>query len=231
MWRKDRGDFRAISLGRMKSVAKTYRSFPTFNFPASIVNTMSLQLPPLMLLALYDSEVVGFYALASTLIVLPISLISGSMGQAYFGEASKMVRERSRELKSLYVRTLKHLTAVAVPLISIPALCAPFIIPVIFGGAWTEAGWYCLPLIPKVIGDFAVGSTTNLSIYGYNHWTLMWDLTRLGSVLLGFYVSQLFGISVIFTLVIYAIVMTATYLLNVMLNLRAIDNFTKKVQG
>jgi O-antigen/teichoic acid export membrane protein len=99
MWKKERKNLKAISWSRMKSVAKTYKSFPVFNFPASIVNTMSLQLPPLMLLALYDSEVVGFYALANMLVVLPGSLISGSMGQAYLGEASKMVRERSQGLR------------------------------------------------------------------------------------------------------------------------------------
>jgi O-antigen/teichoic acid export membrane protein len=86
----------------MKSVAKRYKSFPIFNFPASVVNTISTQLPPLMLLALYDSQTVGFYALAQMLIVLPGSVISGSMGQAYLGEASKMVREGSQQLRSLY---------------------------------------------------------------------------------------------------------------------------------
>ncbi len=231
MWKKERINLKAISLSRIKSVAKTYKSFPAFNFPASIVNTMSLQLPPLMLLALYDSEVVGFYALANMLVVLPGSLISGSMGQAYFGEASKMVRERSRGLRSLYVRTLKHLTVIAVPLIGIPALCAPFVVPFIFGGAWAEAGWFCLPLALAVIGDMVVGTTSNLTIYGYNHWTLMWDIVRLSGVLLGFYISQLLGISVIYTLIVYSVVMTAMYLLSIALNLKAMGNFTKRIQN
>ena len=231
MWKKERDNLKAISWSRMKSVAKTYRSFPVFNFPASIVNTMSLQLPPLMLLALYDSEVVGFYALANMLVVLPGSLISGSMGQAYLGEASKMVRERSRELRSLYVRTLKHLTAIAVPLIGIPALCAPFVVPFIFGGVWAEAGWFCLPLALAVIGDMVVGATSNLTIYGYNHWTLMWDIVRLSGVLLGFYISKLLGISVIYTLIVYSVVMTAMYLLSIALNLKAMGNFTKRIQN
>ena len=231
MWKKERENLKAISWSRMKSVARTYKSFPVFNFPASIVNTMSLQLPPLMLLALYDSEIVGFYALANMLVVLPGSLISGSMGQAYFGEASKMVRERSRELRSLYVRTLKHLMAIAVPLIGIPALCAPFVVPFIFGGVWAEAGWFCLPLALAVIGDMVVGATSNLTIYGYNHWTLMWDIVRLSGVLLGFYISQLLGISVIYTLIVYSVVMTAMYLLCIALNLKAMGNFTKGIQN
>ena len=102
MWKKERENLKTISLSEMKSVAKRYKSFPIFNFPASVVNTISTQLPPLMLLALYDSQTVGFYALAQMLIVLPGSVISGSMGQAYLGEASKMVREGSQQLRSLY---------------------------------------------------------------------------------------------------------------------------------
>ena len=229
MWRKERANLKTISLSGMVSAAKTYKSFPVFNFPASIVNTMSLQLTPLMLLALYDSQVVGFYALAHTLVVLPGSVISGSMGQAFLGEAAKMVREGSRELRSLYVRTLKHLTMIAVPLIGIPALCAPFVTPIIFGEVWTEAGWYCLPLSLTVMGSLVVGSTTRLTIYGYNHWTLMWDVTRVCGVLAGFYISQLFGFSVMLTLTVYAAIMLVMYLFNISLNLKAIFNFTSRI--
>jgi len=228
MWKMERQNLKAISLSRMKSAAKTYKSFPAFNFPASIVNTMALQLPPLMLLALYDSQVVGFYALAHMLLVLPSNLISRSMGQAYFGEASKMVRERSRELRSLYVRTLKHLSIIAVPLIGIPALCAPFVVPFIFGGAWTEAGWYCWPLALMAISAFIASPTSRMDIYGYNHWKLIWDVVRVVGVLTGFYISQLFILPTFSTLTVYALLMLSMYAILVVLELRAIDNFTKK---
>jgi|LFRM01.1.fsa_nt_gb O-antigen/teichoic acid export membrane protein len=228
MWKKERERFKAISLSRMLSVAKTYKSFPIFAFPASIVNTLSLELPALVLLALYNSEVVGYYALANMLVVLPGSLISGSMGQAYIGEASKMVRERSRELRSLYVRTLKHLFVVGVPLIGIPALCAPFIVPFIFGAAWAEAGWYCWPLAVMVIAKFVVSPTDHLQLYGYNHWTLMWDVTRVIVVISAFYLSYMFKLTIIMTLMTYALGMFGMYIVAVALNLKAIKGFTLK---
>lgn len=224
MWKEEKENFKAISLSRMKSAAKTYKSFPIFNLPASIVNTMSLQLPPLMLLALYDSTIVGYYALAHMVVVLPGSVISQSMGQAYLGEASKMVREGSRELRALYVRTLKHLSIIAIPLIGIPALCAPFIVPFIFGEAWAEAGWYCWSLVLMVIASFVVSSTTMLTIYGCNHWALIWDITRFIGLLAGFYVSQAFGFPVMITLIIYSTVMVIMYFINILLNLKAISN-------
>jgi O-antigen/teichoic acid export membrane protein len=227
MWKKERENLKAISWSRMKSVAKTYKSFPVFNFPASIVNTMSLQLPPLMLLALYDSEVVGFYALAHMLVVLPGSLISGSMGQAYLGEASKMVRERSQGLRSLYVRTLKHLFAIGVPLIGIPALFAPFVTPFIFGGAWTEAGWYCWPLAVIAIVGFACSPTSFLHLYGYNSWKFIFDVTRILGVIAGFYLCKLFATDVLTTLFMYSIVIVTMYFIMIKLNLKAIYNFTQ----
>lgn len=229
MWKKERENLKTISLSGMKSVAKTYKSFPIFNFPASIVNTMSLQLPPLILLTLYDSQTVGFYALAQMLIVLPGSVISGSMGQAYLGEASKMVREGSRELRSLYIKTIKHLSMIAVPLIGIPALCAPFIFPIIFGEAWAEAGWYCWPLAVMVIAGFVVSPTTKLSIYGYNHWLLMWDFTRVFGVIISFYLSYLFKLPIILTITTYSSVMFVMYIIAIQLNLKAIKRFTLKV--
>ena len=228
MWRKDRGNFRAISLSRMKRVAKTYGSFPVFNFPASVVNTMSLELPSLMLLALYDSQAVGFYALANMLVVLPGMLVSGSMGQAYLGEASKMVRERSQELRSLYLRTLKHLSVIVIPLIGIPALCAPFVVPFIFGEVWAEAGWYCWPLALAAMMGFVVSPTSFLSTYGHNHWQLIWDVSRVSFVILGFYISYILGLPVLIALLLYSIVRVSMNFVLIALNIKAISNFLRR---
>ena len=229
MWKKERGNLKSISLSGIKKVAKTYKSFPVFNFPASILNTMSLQLPPLILLALYDSKTVGFYALAYMLIVLPGSLISGSMGQAYLGEASKMVREGSRELRSLYIKTVKHLSMIAIPLIGIPALCAPFIFPILFGEVWAEAGWYCWPLALMVIANFVVSPTSRLTIYGYNHWLLIWDFTRIIGVIISFYLSYLLKLPIMLTITAYALVMFVMYIVSALLNLKAIKGFSLKI--
>jgi len=226
MWKKERENLKTASLSGMIHVSIKYKSFPIFDFPASIINTISLQLPPLMLLALYDSQTVGFYALAQMLIVLPGSVISTSMGQAYLGETSKMVRDKSQELRPFYVQTLKHLTMIAIPLIGILALCAPFVIPIIFGEVWREAGWYCWPLAINVIAGFVVSPTSFLHIYGYNHWRLMLNITRTIGVFIGFYMCQLLGFSIFTTLIVYSTIISAMYIIMIKLNLKAISNFT-----
>jgi len=224
MWKKEMAQLKAISLSRMGVVAKAYKSFPTFNLPASVLNTASLQIAPIMLLALYDSQVAGFYALANAILILPGTVISQSMGQVYLGEASKMVRENSRELRLMYLRTLRHLTIIAVPLIGIPAICAPFVFPFIFGEAWTEAGWYCLPLALMVISSFVVSPTSKLLLYGYNHWVLFYNIILIVGIFIGFYISKYLLFPALITLLIYAIVRIIMNFFNISLNLKAIHD-------
>ncbi|WP_301664839.1 oligosaccharide flippase family protein [Methanoculleus frigidifontis] len=226
MWIKERDGLRRISFSGIKTVAKEYWSFPVLNLPASIVNNFTIYLPAIMLLAIYDGQTAGFYALANSMMVIPGSAISRSLAQAYLGEASKMVREESQDLRSLYVKTIRHLSFIAIPLIGTFALCAPFVVPVIFGEAWIEAGWYCLPLALHVIPNFIVYPTTKLEIYGFNHWKLIWDITRLVAVFVGFYIGQLYGVPVLIMLTIYALIMLSMNIILIKLNLKAISNIT-----
>lgn len=228
IWKKEKYNLKLISLNGIVKVGKKYGSFPLYNFPASLVNTISLYIPPIMLLTIFDAHIAGLYSLAQSLVILPGKIISTSMGQAYLGEASMMIREKSTKLSKLYRRTIKHLSIISIPLIGIPALLAPFLVPIIFGAEWKDAGWYCWPLTMMVVGSFVSGTTSLLSQYGYNFWQLIWDVTRLFLVLLGFYVSHLFGFPPIIALTIYSITLVFMYLVNISLNIMAIDKVTRR---
>lgn len=223
MWKAEKKNLENISFSEIKSVAKEHWTFPAFNLPASFVNTLSFQLPALFLVAFYDSHTVGLYSLAHSLLVLPISIISSSIGQAFLGEVSKMVREESSGLRQLYLKTIKHLSIVAIPSIGILAFSAPFLITWVFGGEWADAGLLCIPLSLMVIPQFVVSPTTCLTIYGYNHWTLIWDITRVSGVIFSFYISHYLGFPVLITIAFYAMIMLIMYITNVILNLKAIS--------
>lgn len=227
IWRKEKFNLKLISLNGIVQVGKKFRSYPLFNFPASLVNTISLYIPPIMLLTIYDAHIAGFYSLAQSLVILPGKIISTSMGQAYLGEASMMIRERSTKLSILYRRTIKHLSIISIPLIGIPALLAPFLVSFIFGAEWKDAGWYCWPLVLMVVGSFVSGTTSLLSQYGYNFWQFCWDFTRLLFVLLGFYICYLLGFPPIISLTIYSFTLLLMYLVNIFMNVVAINKFTR----
>jgi O-antigen/teichoic acid export membrane protein len=208
--------------------AKRYIQFPLYSFPAGIINALALQLPIFMLSAIYGLNVVGMFTLAYTLLVFSSSLISTSLSQVYYAEVSKMIREHSKEIKKLYISTTRKLLIVGIPLIMIPCLLAPLLFPIIFGDIWKEAGFYCLPLSLVAIANFVISPTSNLSGYGFNHWTLIWDIARTSLIFISFYLIQIFSLPVMSALFIYSSLMTLMYGINYLMNIRALNIFLEK---
>ena len=230
LFEKDTEIFRHVSIAGIKAAAKEFWSFPAFNFPGLVLSTISMQLPPLILLAIYDTQVVGLYYLAYGLLVLPGSVIGSSIGQVFHGEVATMYRQGSSELYSFYLKTVKHLTFIAIPVIGTLALLAPIIFPVIFGEVWIDAGYYCLPLALMVIPGFVAGTTNKLDVFGYNHWVLIMFTIQLFSVLFGFFICGYMGFSIFLTLTVYAFIMLIIYIGFIILNLKAIPHKNPKVQ-
>jgi len=170
----------------------------------------------------------GLLALAQFAVVMPGNAISSSMGQAYYGEISKMALERTKGLRSLYIRTFKLLTVISIPLIGMPTLLAPFVFGLIFGEAWVEAGWFCWPLGLMEMVNFTITPVSYLSTYGYNHWQLSWDVMRTASVMGGFYAILYYNLSPFQVSVIYAIIMIIMFCFLYFLNIIAICKFSSK---
>lgn len=229
MWKNDRAYFNSLSVSRMVKNAKRYIQFPLYSFPAGIINAIALQLPVFMLSSIYGLSVMGMYTFAYGILVLPSSLISSSMLQVYYAEVSNMMRENSREIKNLYIATTRKLLLIGIPLIIIPCLLAPFFFPLIFGEQWKDAGIYCLPLAILALSNFVVSPTSMLSGYGFNHWTLIWDISRTILVFLTFSIIQVLSLPILIALFIYSSVMALMYGVNYLMNIRAISLYLQRV--
>lgn len=226
--KKDRHEFRNVSTTNVRLVAREYRSFPLYSAPATFLFAVSLQIPVFMLSIMYDFSVVGWYTLAYQILALPIALISGSMAQAFYGEAAKSARESPETLRNLYVDTTKKLTLIGIPLVSVIAIVAPLIFPIVFGGAWEEAGLFCLPLALVAISQFIVTPTSKLAVYGFNNWDFYFNLARMILIFAGFYIAIIFNFEPLISLTIYGMIMAAMYIVLYLLNLHAISRLNLK---
>lgn len=223
MLKKDRARFSLITYRDMKSVAKQNSNFPLFLLPASILNSITLASPVIMLSSIYGLEVTGWYSFAYGILVSPGLFISASMSQVYYGELSIRIREK-KETLTLFLSATRKLALIGIPLIGIPALLAPLFFPIVFGDNWKVAGLYCLPLSLMAIAAFCVSPTVHLSAFGYNHWQLLWDISRLSLVISGFFITIYLKLSPMESLFIFSFTMTLLYLVHFFMNIRAIKN-------
>ena len=62
-------------------VIKNYKNYPLLNSPGSIIDSLSIQLPILMVSRTYSAQILGYFSLAYRSLNLPVSLIIASLTQ------------------------------------------------------------------------------------------------------------------------------------------------------
>ena len=68
---------------RIRALVKRYKNFPKYDVLASVVDTMNLQLPKVLLAILFSPVMAGYYLLVERVLAMPVSLIGQSVGQVF----------------------------------------------------------------------------------------------------------------------------------------------------
>lgn len=137
----------SLNKKRMWILAKKYNRFPKFLIVAHGVNTASLQMPIMLLTALFNSTIAGFYMLAHRVLGAPTTLIAGVIGDVFRQEASQAYRTTGN-CRSIYKDTLKKLLLLSLFPSVIFFFFAPDLFAFTFGENWRESGIYAQILTP-----------------------------------------------------------------------------------
>jgi lipopolysaccharide exporter len=141
IWREDRSLFlSSIRYRRMIQLLKRYRKFPLYSAWAALLNSISWQLPTILLSIFFTPAVVGYYALGNRLLRTPMSLIGGALAQVYFQRASQAKTDGN--LDALVENTFQRLVKFGMFPLLIVTFIGRDIFVVFLGEGWAEAGIY-----------------------------------------------------------------------------------------
>lgn len=132
---------------QIRYAAKRYVRFPLYNVWAALLNTLSLQLPFLMLPSLFSTEVAGLFALAYRVLGLPSFLIGQAVGQAFLSNAATL-QSTPEKLARLTTRTSLGLLAIGLAVFGIVAVGGAELFGIFFGSNWRKAGVYAQIMAP-----------------------------------------------------------------------------------
>lgn len=125
----------------LKRLAYRYRDFAYFRTPEVTINEISQSLPVLMLVTLFGPEAAGFYALARTVMGIPISLIGKSVGDVLYPRLSEAAASREALYPLIRNATLL-LAAVGFAPFATVMIFGPWLFSFVFGNEWMIAGEY-----------------------------------------------------------------------------------------
>ncbi len=141
-------------------VARRYKIFPLYRIWSGLLNTLSIQITPLVLVSLFDTQIVGWYSFSLRLLQLPMVLIGQSIGQVFFQRASEALHKGT--LSNLVFRTFRSLVLVATfPIVSL-AIMAPQLFGFVFGETWVVSGVYSRFLAPWLLANFCFSAISNI---------------------------------------------------------------------
>jgi O-antigen/teichoic acid export membrane protein len=157
--RTHRRDFGQVTRRGIVEVARRYRRFPILSSPSALINTLGLQAPTLLIVALYGPDVGGQLFLAMRVAALPVTLLARSVGQVYTSEAARIARDDPGQLRGLFIRTTTSLTRAGIGPTALLAVLAPILFPFVFGDEWQQAGWFTTILAPMYLLTLATSPT------------------------------------------------------------------------
>ena len=128
-----------LSWATIKSVAAEYKSFPLQNSFAAFLNALSLLLPTIFINRLFDEQTTGLFDLARMLMIMPLSLVTTSMGQVLVQRFTEL-RNKRESIRHDFCRIAALLAVLALLFAVVAFLLAPSLLALIFGETWRESG-------------------------------------------------------------------------------------------
>lgn len=128
------------------SVGRRYKRFPLYLLPASLLNAASLQLPTLLLTALFGTVVAGWYGLSYRVLMTPMTLVGQAIATVFFAESSAVTK--STDVRRYATKTFSGLVVVGMGPLLLLGLVAPSLFELLFGSQWRMAGVYAQWLVP-----------------------------------------------------------------------------------
>lgn len=134
--------------------AKRYENFPKYQSFAGFLNSLSQNIPGLLLAFFYSPAIAGFYALTSRIMGAPITLIGQSTREVYYQKASRMYA-RGESIRSLFKQTTMGLVKLGIgPFVIVGVFAQPIFTHLLGDESWLISGIYAQIVIVWLFFSF-----------------------------------------------------------------------------
>ncbi len=225
LWRAAPGlpvALRRLSPRRLRVAWRRFAGEAAWSTLASLANTASFAVIPLLLARHFSAAEVGLFALMQRVAFGPVGLVGNAVNQSFWAEAARLVRSDPAALARLYWRSTRRLAWFALPM-ALLALAGPLYVGPLFGAEhWQRAGWVLAASVPMLLGIAVASPLSHLVIHRKQHWQAIWDVARVLLLTLSIEALGRAGAGLAATVLGLSTVMGAMYVVLVGLNFLAL---------
>ncbi len=145
-----------------RAVAREYANFPKFSLPRALVNSVSCNLPILLLTPFFSLTEIGYFGMAVTLAFTPISLITKSLYQVFYQRTAECVNQRT-SIAPFFRKFIKNALLIVVPTFALLYFLLPALTRWLLGAEWEISGHYIRVMLPWLLMSVLVAPICFLS--------------------------------------------------------------------
>ena len=219
-WMKDGSTFAKVRLAGLWRCLIKYKDFPIYTMPGQLFNAVGQSAPVLLIAFLFDSETVGLFSMATMVFVLPITVIGNTLRDVYRQRANEEYVATGQCVAS-FRKLLLFLVSLGGGGLLLLVWFLPWLMCLILGPQWREAGYYAQILAPTMVLSFIAGPLSGVFIItnklrAFFVWQLVYMLLSIFPLWLGAVCFH----SVEAAIVCYAIGMAIVYLSSIAMTYR-----------
>lgn len=171
----------------------SHSRFPLFALPADSINSISAQLPLLIVSTRFGSESAGLLALTMRVLGAPIALLGRSVLDVFRRHAADAFRRRG-DCRDEYVSTFRILSVSSLAFVAGTVLFAQPLFDLAFGAKWTMSGVIAIWLAPLFALRFVASPLSYIFyVVGKQHIDLVWQIGLIIVVLCALWLPATFS--------------------------------------
>ena len=148
-----------VSVGDVYYNIKKHKKFILVSTPASFINSLSIQLPIILIGIKYGSILVALYALMTRMVFGPINIVSSSF-LTLFKQSASLEYRTNGNCRESFLKTMQRLSIIALILTLLMYFFAESFFMVFFGSEWVGAGEMVLIMLPMIFLKFIASPLT-----------------------------------------------------------------------
>lgn len=137
----------------MRKLSRIYSNFPKYLLPSGLLNTLSTNLPVILLADFYTKDSIGHFSMAISILYLPIALIGNALGQVFYKKASFWPPQQTNKLA---VRFLTFNAIIGAITFGVLLLGGERLFMFLLGKSWSIVGLYAIYLCPWLISVLCI---------------------------------------------------------------------------
>lgn len=196
----------SFDLAKFISLSKKYSDFPFYRAPQVFINTISQNFPLLVFSSIFGISSAAYYALAKTVMGIPVNLIGKALTDVFYPKINKSYLD-GEDIFAKVKKSTIALSLIGLPFLLIVFCFGPDVFFLVFGAEWIMAGeysrwlsiWFYSMLCTNICAAI-------LPVIGEQKFHLNFTILKTVLRILSIYISYIFFESEVFVVASYSVI-------------------------